>query len=376
MRRVAGIRPRGAAHRSIRPIERVPPLRGEIRRLTPPGLMPKASTMRIVVTGARGFVGSAVLRSLASERHDHDVVSLGGEGEARVDLGDLARLVELFRGAEAVIHAAGTSVMNTEENVLGWLEVAGTENVARAARRAGVRRLVVFSSTDATLGTESRSGWDESKGVARPATRFGRIARAKEEAAVGTGAREFEPVVLRAGFVYGPGDRSRAPRYIAEARAHGGIRVFGRGLSFLPTTYVENLAHAAKLAIRAERAAHGIYHIVDREISGQLPFFSRYSIALGIDAPRPSGSVWFARLRARFGAELDEDEVLRRAVASSLATRRAHAELGFEPPYSQEDGMLALGTWVRERGGAEALERDARPTPTEADIESIIRGAA
>lgn len=332
--------------------------------------------MRVAVTGSAGFVGSHVVAEL--ERSGIEVVRCerrAPPAPPAVELADLVALSERFSGVDAVVHAAGSASATADERILGWLEVAGTENVARAARRAGVGRFVVISSTDANLGDSPRTNAPEGFNAVPIGCAFGRIAKAKEEATIALGTKRFEPVVLRAGFLYGARERTRAPRFAAEARTHGGIRIVGRPLSFLPTTNVVNLAHAVRLALVAPRAAHGVYHVLDRELSSQIAFFDRYSEALGVGAPIRGSSLFIERFRARFGRGLDEGEVLRRGLTSTLDTRRARDELGYDAPASLEDGMSALADWVRSVGGAASLEALVRPDPDESAIAALVRAA-
>lgn len=340
--------------------------------------------MRVVVTGATGFIGDAVVRALL--REGHDVVALvrpGRENERTdvetqgFDLADPRGMAERFRGADAVIHAAGTADVRAPREILGWIEVAGTENVLRAARHAEVRRFVAFSSTDVTLSGEPRRDVSESRAVPKPVGDFGRAMREKEEAVIAAGTARFQPVVLRAGWLFGEGDRTRMPALLREAEREGGLRVVGRPMSFLPTTYVGNLAHAAARAVVAERAAHGIYHVLDREIASQEPFLARLSLALDLPAPRRGGSLLTERLRARLRARatdaIDEAEVLRRGLSSTFERRRVRDDLGYHAPFSQEEGMRALADWLASIGGVERARSMARKPPTQADI-ARLRG--
>lgn len=341
--------------------------------------------MRIIVTGASGFVGAHVAEALRGAGHEvvtwvRSEVAQGSASpeHAAVDLADLRAMSVAMRRFDAVVHAAGTSSLAAPEAVLGWLEAAATENVVRAARHAGVRRLVTFSTTDVTLASTVRDDWGEVRSVARPVSAFGRVARVKEEATIGAGSRDFEPIVLRAGLLYGPGDRTRAPRLVREARDNGALRVVGRALTFIPTTYVANLAAASVCAVESRSGAHGIYHVLDRELTTQRPFLERLSEALRLPAPHIGRALWAERLRARLSAgdaTLDEAEVLRRGISSRLDTRRAKDELGFVAPHPQEEGLLALARWVDALGGPDALTASARPAPDEASV-ARLRSAA
>ncbi len=108
----------------------------------------------LAITGATGFVGSAVLN--AALAGGHRVRALARREQAgrvgvewvRGDLGDRAALAELVAGADAVIHVAGLT--NTPDPAqFDVANVTGTANVMAAMEAAGVRRLVFVSSLSA-----------------------------------------------------------------------------------------------------------------------------------------------------------------------------------------------------------------------------------
>jgi nucleoside-diphosphate-sugar epimerase len=108
----------------------------------------------LAITGATGFVGSAVLDAALAE--GHTVRALARREQApregvewvRGDLGDGAALAALVQGAEAVIHVAGLT--NTPDPAeFEVANVAGTANVLAAMQGAGVTRLVFVSSLSA-----------------------------------------------------------------------------------------------------------------------------------------------------------------------------------------------------------------------------------
>jgi dihydroflavonol-4-reductase len=117
--------------------------------------------MRILVTGATGFIGSCLCRALTRQAHDvvalHRPTSLlaGLEGlPVRRHLGDMLdpeSLGRAMRGVEVVFHTAAPMRPGADPRAATEAHVVGTRNVLDAARQAGVRRLVHTSSV-AALG--------------------------------------------------------------------------------------------------------------------------------------------------------------------------------------------------------------------------------
>lgn len=344
--------------------------------------------MRILVTGATGLIGGTTLRHLRDAGHDvralarkpEDVERLRAEGLDAVlgELGDPMSLLRASEGMDAVVHAAGIATPLASTRALGWTHVAGTENAVRAAQKAGVSRFVLVSCADASLTGEPRQGWHEDRPLLEPLVdALARTKRESEEIALGLGSARFAPIVVRPARVWGPGDRVWLPRLCREA-TRGGITCVGRGLSFMATTYVGNLAHGIERALVTPDAKGLVYHILDRELSIQRPFFDRLSAALGLPTPRRGGSVraelvkaWW---RARRGGEtLDRGEIIRRGTPSSFDGRAAREELGYEAPFSQEDGMHALAAWATAIGGPTTIAATERPVPQDRDVEAQIR---
>jgi nucleoside-diphosphate-sugar epimerase len=122
----------------------------------------------IAITGATGFVGSAVLDEALAEGHQvralarRDQTARAGVEWVRGDLGDTAALAVLVEGADAVIHVAGLT--NTPDPAtFEAANVTGTANVIAAMKQAGVRRLVFVSSLSARMPGLSAYGASKAK---------------------------------------------------------------------------------------------------------------------------------------------------------------------------------------------------------------------
>jgi len=111
--------------------------------------------MRVAITGGLGFVGLALAEHFARGGHDVTIVDVVDaargelpEGVRAVsgDVRDRARLVELMRGAELVVHAASRLPGVAPREIVST-SIDGTANALEAARTAGARSFVFVSST-------------------------------------------------------------------------------------------------------------------------------------------------------------------------------------------------------------------------------------
>lgn len=271
----------------------------------------------------------------------HDVERFEG------DLGEPNRLAMAARGCDSVIHAAGTADPRAGREALGWVHVAGTENVLNAAKQAGCRRLVHISCADVTLHDGPRSFWNEDQAPTKP---FGALASTKlqaEELVRVSGKKGFWTCALRPALVWGPGDTTHLPRWHAEADA-GGIRLVGGGKKLMATCYIENLAHATVCALRSKVTTGNVYYVVDTELSLCRELFAELSEALQWPPPRNAGPYRWAWVCARAGlSSLDPTEVILRGRTSSFDMSRAKQDLGYEPKVTREQGMAELAAWAR-----------------------------
>ena len=121
--------------------------------------------MKILVTGATGFLGRHVVARLGA---DHEVIAMPRregmtiEGAASVVVGDVLKpdtLAAAMDGVEVLVHSAGLVSHHPDDAEACWkVHVQGTENALDAARAAGIPR-VVYLSTSGTIAV----GTDETE---------------------------------------------------------------------------------------------------------------------------------------------------------------------------------------------------------------------
>ena len=217
--------------------------------------------MRVLLTGATGFMGRHLLRELLAD--GHDVVASNVEEadlgvELRVaDVTDPASLEGIAAGCEVVVHAAGFVSHIPEAARQMWnVHVVGTENMLAEARAAGCRRFVHISSSGTVAVSRDP---DEIRDEYAPtpidiiqAWPYYRSKLWAEKAVLA--AKGIETISLNPSLLLGPGDveghTTRPVRYFLEDRVPG---VPPGGLSFVD---VRDVADAVALALVRGRPGH------------------------------------------------------------------------------------------------------------------------
>jgi uncharacterized protein YbjT (DUF2867 family) len=155
--------------------------------------------MKIAITGATGFVGRHLARSLSYQGHQLELIARGVDGRDRTirrihgarfhaaSVTDEGALAAIFQGCDAVAHCAGIN-RETGDQTYERIHGAGTQAVVDAARRAGVKRIVLMSFLRAR--PDCRSGYHESKWRAEEIVR----------------SSGLDYTILKAGVIYGRGD--------------------------------------------------------------------------------------------------------------------------------------------------------------------------
>jgi nucleoside-diphosphate-sugar epimerase len=284
--------------------------------------------MRVLVTGASGFVGAAVCRQLRDA--GHDVAALvrrpGSEPEGTVAVaGDLtggdAELAAAVAGAapEAVVHLAAEIASQRDAARIAAVNVEGTRRLVEACRALDAPPRLVFTST---VVTGDADGALLTEDAPLPVTTaYGRSKQEGERLVLGSG---LPAVVLRPSHVYGPGGWY-VDELIARLRGPGRFAVIGRGDNLWDVVRVEDVASA--LVAAAEKAPDGaVYHAADDEPITFYDFMALTAKALGVGPPRrlPAGV-------ARLVAGRHAVTAVTRSARSSNA--RLKEELGWRPRF-------------------------------------------
>ncbi len=319
--------------------------------------MPVTPGALVLVTGATGFVGSAVVRSLLAKGYVVRALARAGSVRANLtgldieivegNMGDASAAAQAMQGASALVHAAADYRLWTRApDALVRTNVEGTRTIMRAALDAGVER-IVYTSSVATLALRSDGApADESVRLTQAAA-IGAYKRSKvaaEELVDELIARERLPaVIVQPSTPIGPRDIKPTPtgRVIVEAAA-------GRMPAFVDTglnlVHVDDVAAGHVLAL--ERGIVGEHYILGGQDVPLAELLAAIAGATGRRPPRlrlPRRALypfaWVAEaIAARTGREplLTVDGLRMAAHHMYFTSAKAERVLGYRArPYAQ-----------------------------------------
>jgi nucleoside-diphosphate-sugar epimerase len=306
--------------------------------------------MLILLTGANGFVGRAILktaqqRSIKIRPAYRSLDSVKGQPEAAFvsGLDSAADWFKALQGVDVVIHTAARAHVRREAALDPLAEyrrvnVQGTLNLARQAAAAGVRRFVFISSIkvngEATALGHSFTADDSPA----PEDAYG-VSKAEAEAKLRQVAREtgMEVTIIRPPLIYGPGVKGN---FVSL------INWVGRGLP-LPLGAVthnrrslvglDNLVDLILVCVDHPKAANQIFLVSDGEDLSTVDLLRKISVALG----RPARLLWVPLELITFMAGLVGKEAISQRLLGSLQVdiHKTCDLLNWKPPASVDEGM-------------------------------------
>ncbi len=261
--------------------------------------------MKILVTGATGFIGRNLVAKLVEEKHD--VTALvrktsevkGIPKEVRLvegDLLDLASLEEAAKGAEVVIHlAAMFDFYPKDVDLLYRVNVQGTRNLLSACKKFSVRRFIYCSTSETTGVVKNPPATEETK--PNPMYEYGKskveAERVVREVAVDG---EFEYIVLRPVGVTGPGEFYVGYETIKAIANREISMIPGDGKKRVMFMHVDDLVQGFLSAIRTKDGVNETYLLCTDDVFTYEEVFQFVANHLGVEPPKRKVPVFFAKL--------------------------------------------------------------------------------
>ena len=316
----------------------------------------RAST--VLVTGAAGFTGMALARSLVG--HGHRVRGLvrsrnraqaleqAGVDLVAGDVRDRDTVEEALKGVDTVYHLAAVfRHAGVPDSEYRSVHVDATRQLIECSAVAGVRRFMHCSTVGVHGDVEGRGPAAEDAPL-NPGDIYQLTKLEGEQIAVRTAERVGLPLtVVRPGPIYGPGDRRLLKLFGGVARKR--FVLLGDGSPHFHMVYVDDLIEGFRLAAAAPAAEGRTYIVTGEEAPTLNELVNEIASIAHVSVPRTRLPVWPFWLAGAICEGICvplgiEPPIFRRRVAFFTNNRwfdtsRARAELGYAPKVRLRDGI-------------------------------------
>lgn len=322
-------------------------------------LRPKIfNCMRILVTGAAGFIGADLCQKLLAKKHsvvgvdnlnDYYEVQLKRDRLSRLDgleefsfiesdIADRTAMVELFAQYkfDRVVHlAAQAGVRYSIENPHSYIEsnLTGFANILEGCRHNGKPELI-YASSSSVYGTNKNFPFCETDRVDNPVSLYAATKKANELMAHSySSLYDMSTIGLRFFTVYGPWGRpDMAPMRFAQRMLNGEpIPVYNHGKMIRDFTYIDDINEGVlRITEAAQLPAYKIYNIGRGEPVALMDFIKALETHLGVPAdinllPMQDGDV-------------------PRTMADTSALKQ---DFAYQPSVSIDAGVKQFADWYR-----------------------------
>jgi nucleoside-diphosphate-sugar epimerase len=322
---------------------------------------------KFVVTGAAGFVGSALVKALVDAGGDVIALIRPSSNPDRLanlpiscleaDVTKPETLKGLFAGSDYVIHAAGKlGQAGIKDQVFQELHVEGTRHVLDALAASNPTAKMLYVSSPGVLGPIAGPPANENAPLA-PSNSY-ECSKAAAEQLVGVyTAAGWQIVIARPEFIYGPGDTHVLGLF--QAINKGRFFYIGDGRNTCHPTFISDAVDGMLRCLDRGKSGE-IFHITGPRPVTFRELATTIAQALGVSPPRRQVPRALALAGAGVleivGAALGKEPPLSRSGVAFFSEDRcfswekADRELDYQPRYDLAAGVTETVKWYRQHG--------------------------
>lgn len=333
--------------------------------------------MRVLVTGASGFLGGAVATALVDAGHEVRTLQrrpsgVAGAGDILGSVTEPDVVAHAVADVEGIVHLAAKVSLAGDPREFAAVNVDGTRILLDAAEAAGASRVVFVSSPSvAHAGTALAGVGAEPASPEHARGDYARTKAAAELLALGRDSDQMRVVAVRPHLVWGPGDPQLVGRIVARARA-GRLPLLNGGTALIDSTYIDNAASGIVAALHRADEAHGrAFVLTNGEPRAVGELLAGICLASGVRPPtwsvpaavaRAAGSIVERVWAIRPG---EDEPPMTRFLAEQLSTahwfdqRETREALAWQPTVSIDEGLRRLSAHRAIQAASDPASRPA-----------------
>lgn len=326
--------------------------------------------MKILVTGATGFIGSHLTDRLVNEGYDVTALVRKTSNTSHLeelnvklrygDLTDPQSLVEAVKGIDLVYHLAAYYTFHGKKELYWKVNVEGTRSLLEASLKEGVKHFIYTSTTEAIGPTGSTPVPEDYP--PNPTYEYGKSKLAAERLVKEYMKKGLKATIIRPSGVYGPRNINDVAYYfiVGLAKKSPFMRfIVGPGENLIQFVYVEDVVQGFLLAMEKEQAIGQTYHITDEKVYTYNQVYQIVCEEAGVPPPKRHIPGWLAKtliapLELAYKIAGKENFMVHVSTVDAVLTNRVYSiekakkELGYKPKYDLRKGMKKTIEWYRE----------------------------
>lgn len=326
--------------------------------------------MTILVTGATGFLGSALTTALIRRQQEPVRILARDEAKARQQFGnsvtvirgeitDSEQVQQAVEGATIIYHLVGRLYHPSVPTTLyRQTHVAGTRILLDACKKQSQLQRIVHCSTTGVFGVTDPTPANENTPFA-PTNPYEATKLEGELLALQAQREEGLPIsVVRPGLVYGPGDLHLLSFFTTINK--GIPPIIDGGKALIHPVYIDDMTNAFLLCAERPEAIGHSYNIAGDTPVSFRQLATAIAHALGTSEPRGDIPLWLANLASDIFSVIPglqgERAPLTRSRVKFLTHSRVYSiqcarrELGYTPSIGLDEGMKLTAAWYKKHG--------------------------
>jgi nucleoside-diphosphate-sugar epimerase len=323
--------------------------------------------MKIVITGANGFVGASLCRYFY--QHGHQVIATGRQEKPNAKLleyasyiqADITKPIKHF-DADVCIHAAGLASDTADYEELFLNNVTGTQHVLAAAKSC---QYFIFISSSSVYDFTAKPAIESDASLIASLSDYGKTKLLAEELVTANIPARQQRLILRPRAIYGIGDRLLLSRILKLLRWQ---MVFYPADNRLQTsaTHINNIAYAIELFLgRQNKLALQLFNIADDQVYLLKDLTLKM---LNVVEGRSLKVVNIPPGVIRSLAYVNPKQVSPLALKtltkhSILDLEHIKNTLGYQPLHTFDNSYKEIGVWVNNLGGKKVYMNNLNDVP-------------